>query len=120
MAFERRNQPLASKRTYFFRQLRYTAYAIGIISISLAIGTFGYQYFDNLSTLDGFYNASMILTGMGPVNPMVGSAAKIFSSLYAVFSGVAFLTTISILLSPAIHRFLHRLHIDEKDWNQSR
>jgi hypothetical protein len=117
MAFERKNQPLATRGIYFFRQMRYTAYALGIISVSLAIGTYGYQYFDHLSTLDGFYNASMILTGMGPVNPMVSPAAKIFSSLYAVFSGVAFLTTISILLSPAIHRFLHRLHIDEKDWN---
>jgi hypothetical protein len=117
MAFEHKNQPLATKQTYVFRQILYAAYAFGIISISLAIGTFGYQYFDQLSTLDGFYNASMILTGMGPVNPMVSPAAKIFSSLYAVFSGVAFLTTISILLSPAIHRFLHRLHIDEKDWN---
>jgi hypothetical protein len=116
MAFERKNQPLASKRTYFYRQMRYAVYAFGIIVISLGIGTLGYHYYDELSVLDGFYNASMILTGMGPVNPMVGPAAKIFSSLYAIFSGVAFLTTISILLSPAVHRFLHQLHLDEKDW----
>ena len=83
-----------------------------IIAFSLAIGVFGYCYFGDVSIVDGFYNASMILTGMGPVTPMQTDAAKIFASLYALFSGIAFLTTAAVLLAPAIHRVLHLLNLD--------
>jgi len=63
--------------------------------------------------VDALLNASMILTGMGPVSPLTSDAAKLFASAYAVFSGVAFLTTFSILIAPILHRILHRLHLNE-------
>ena len=110
--FEHRRQPLLSRRQYAHRQLRFLAYASMIIAFSLAIGVLGYCYFGDVSIVDGFYNASMILTGMGPVTPMQTDAAKIFASLYALFSGIAFLTTAAVLLAPAIHRVLHLLNLD--------
>jgi hypothetical protein len=67
-----------------------------------------------LDGVDSLLNASMILTGMGPVSPMPSDAAKVFASAYAVFSGVAFLTTFSILITPILHRILHRLHLNER------
>ena len=67
-----------------------------------------------LDGVDSLLNASMILTGMGPVSPMPSDAAKVFASAYAVFSGVAFLTTFSILIAPILHRILHRLHLNER------
>ena len=63
--------------------------------------------------VDSLLNASMILTGMGPVSLLPSDAAKLFASAYAVFSGVAFLTTFSILIAPILHRILHRLHLNE-------
>jgi hypothetical protein len=66
-----------------------------------------------LDGVDALLNASMILTGMGPVSPLTSDAAKLFASAYAVFSGVAFLTTFSILIAPILHRILHRLHLNE-------
>jgi hypothetical protein len=110
--FEHKRQPLISRRKFALRQLRFLGYATFIIGISLLLGTGGYCYFGEVSFVDGFYNASMILTGMGPVTPMKTDASKIFSSLYALYSGVAFLTTAAVLLAPAIHRFLHVLNID--------
>ena len=88
---------------------------MAILAVSLLIGTAGYAYFGNLSALDGFYNASMILTGMGPVDPIISNQGKIFASFYALYSGIAFLTTVAVMLAPAIHRFLHLLHIDSTD-----
>lgn len=67
-----------------------------------------------LDGVDSLLNASMILTGMGPVSPMPSDAAKLFASAYALFSGVAFLTTFSILIAPILHRILHRLHLNER------
>jgi hypothetical protein len=110
--FEHKRQPLLSRRHFAFRQLRFFLYATIIISLSLLLGTAGYCYYGQISMVDGFYNASMILTGMGPVTPMKSDSAKMFSSLYALYSGVAFLTTAAVLLAPAIHRFLHVLNID--------
>lgn len=54
----------------------------------------------------------MILTGMGPIDPMKTDAAKIFAGSYALFSGIAFLSTVAVLLAPVVHRFLHWIHLD--------
>lgn len=62
--------------------------------------------------MDAIYNASMILTGMGPVNPAPNNAAKLFASYYAIYSGVAFLTGVAIIFSPVAHRFLHKFKLD--------
>jgi hypothetical protein len=79
---------------------------------SLFIGVLGYHYYFAISWVDSLYNASMILTGMGPVNIAPNSAAKIFASIYAIYSGVAFLSGVAIILSPVAHRFLHRFRLD--------
>ena len=113
MAFEHKKQPLASLATFRRRMFKHMAGGALLIVFSLAIGSIGYCYFGQLPALDGFYNASMILTGMGPVNPMVHAAGKVFASLYALYSGVAFLTAVSIVLAPALHRLLHALHLDK-------
>lgn len=87
------------------------------LGVCLAIGTCGYYYFANLALIDAFHNASMILSGMGPVidNPTeIPEAGKIFSSLYALFSGVAFITNVGFFMAPAVHRFFHRMHLEEK------
>ena len=81
----------------------------------MSIGMVGYHYVAHLNGMDAFYNAAMILTGMGPVAPMETNAAKLFSGGYALFSGVIFLTTVAVLFAPLIHRFLHRMHLDEDE-----
>ncbi|MSU35262.1 MAG: hypothetical protein EXS36_09130 [Pedosphaera sp.] len=65
--------------------------------------------------MDAILNAMMILTGMGPVNPLNSDSAKFFASAYALFSGVVFITTAGILLTPIFHRVLHLLHIEQRD-----
>ncbi|MCC6726348.1 MAG: hypothetical protein IT258_17705 [Saprospiraceae bacterium] len=114
MKFEHKNQPLASHAQFRRRVLRHFLSGSVLIGFSLAIGTIGYCYFGQLSSVvDGFYNASMILTGMGPVNPMTCPEGKIFASIYALYSGIAFLTAVSIVVAPVLHRLLHRLHLDD-------
>lgn len=100
-------------RDFAKRMFRFFLISIGMISISLLIGILGYHYFADLGWIDSILNASMILTGMGPVDRLVTNGAKIFASFYALFSGVAFLTTIAVFLSPLLHRLLHVLHIEE-------
>lgn len=82
---------------------------------SLAIGTAGYCFFGKMPVVDGIYNASMILTGMGPVSPMETAGGKLFASIYALYSGVAFLGAVTVTIAPVVHRFLHALHVDERD-----
>ena len=113
MAFEHHRQPLASRRHFARRLLKFAGYSAAFLSASLLIGIVGYHELCGLGWVDSVLNASMILTGMGPVSPMPSNAAKLFASAYAVFSGVAFLTTFSILIAPVLHRVLHRLHLNE-------
>jgi hypothetical protein len=111
MAFEHHRQPLASRRHFARRLLMFAGYAGLFLAASLGLGVLGYHWLCGLGWVDAVLNASMILTGMGPVSPMPSDAAKLFASAYAVFSGVAFLTTFSILIAPVLHRVLHRLHL---------
>ena len=105
-------RPLPPRRHYARRLLRSFAMSAGLIVFSLGVGTVGYHLLGDLGWIDSEYNAAMILTGMGPVNPMHTDAAKLFASAYALFSGVAFLTSAGVLLSPMMHRFLHRFHLE--------
>ena len=111
MPFEHKAKPLLPRREYYKRVLRYTLFSILLIVGSLGIGIFGYHYFNQLSWIDALVNASMILTGMGPVDPLTNDAAKYFASFYSIFSGVVFLSTVAVFLSPIVHRFLHKLNI---------
>jgi hypothetical protein len=86
-----------------------------ILFISLLIGMIGYHYYFKLSWVDSLYNASMILTGMGPVDKALTTSGKIFASFYAIYSGVAFLTSVAIIFSPIVHRFLHKFKLDVEE-----
>lgn len=106
---------LLSKKDFGFKMLKLFSLSAIFITLSMAIGTIGYCYYGNLNFIDSFYNASMILTGMGPVDKMPNDSAKLFSSLYALYSGVAFLTSVAVLLSPIMHRALILFHLDETE-----
>jgi len=86
---------------------------LAVVSVALSIGILGYHGIAGLPWVDSILNASMILTGMGPVDPMKDTAAKLFASAYAIFSGVVFLSAIGIVLSPIFHRIIHAFHIDD-------
>lgn len=112
MAFEHKKEKLLPLPRFLMRQIRYALFSAGLVLISLLIGVAGYHFIGAISWLDSFHMASMILTGMGPVAEMKTTFAKIFSSLYALYSGVAFLSVSAIFFSPLIHRLLHILHLD--------
>jgi hypothetical protein len=109
---ENRNQPLISRSQFARRMARYTAFGLVFLCFSLGAGTAGYAFFANLPVVDAFLNASMILAGMGPVDKMETTGGKLFASIYAIYSGVAFLTFCGVLITPIYHRFIHRFHLD--------
>ena len=112
--YEHRKQRLAPMSVFYQRVLKNILLAGGVLFICLLIGVFGYHYTANIPWLDAIHNASMILSGMGPVVEIKTTGGKWFSSFYALFSGVVFITNIGIILAPAMHRMFHRLHIEDK------
>jgi hypothetical protein len=86
--------------------------AIAVIGASLLIGILGYHYYGGLAWLDALVNASMILGGMGPVDPVTRGAGKWFESAYALYSGIALLTSVGLIFAPAVHRLLHAFHVE--------
>ena len=110
--YERRNHPLLSRAKFVRRVGRHALIALVAIAIALGIGVIGYHSLGALPWIDSLLNASMILGGMGPVDPLKSSAAKIFASFYALFSGLAFIGIASLMVAPFAHRLLHRFHIE--------
>jgi len=110
--FEHQRQTLTATRHYVVRWLRSLAVAVCILLPSLGLGVLGYHFIGQLHWIDALLNASMILTGMGPVDPMQSAGAKLFAACYALFSGIVFITTAGVLLAPVVHRVLHRFHLE--------
>ena len=112
---ERRYKPLPPPEVY--RRHLATSGSVGLllIVISLAVGMAGYAYFEKIGFYDAFLNASMILSGMGPVLNPRSDAGKIFAGLYALYSGFAVLAIAAIMFAPVVRRFLHRFHLEEVD-----
>ena len=113
--FEHKSQPLLTRRQFAHRMALSALFALGFLGVSLVVGTIGYSHFADLPMIDAFLNASMILAGMGPVDKLDTTAGKLFAGIYAIYSGVAFLTFCGVLFTPVYHRFLHKFHLQLKN-----
>ena len=113
--YERKGDKLLSWPGFARRMALSFALTLAVVSVSLLAGVLGYRLIAGLPWVDALLNASMILAGMGPVDPMKGAASKLFASAYALFSGVVFLSAVAIVLSPVLHRVVHAFHVDEDE-----
>src|SRR5262249_53916698 len=112
LRFESRQQPLLS-REKFLRRLAHNIAAAGIlIGISLLIGMTGYHCFEDLPWIDAFANASMILSGMGPLGELKTWGGKLFAGCYALYGGLSLIRPTSVIMAPILHRVMHRLHLE--------
>ncbi len=115
LVYEHRHDKLAPVSVYVQRLIASGAIALVLIGIVLLIGVVGYHRLARLDWVDSLLEASMILGGMGPVNSLPNDSAKIFASIYALFSGLVFIAVMGIVLAPVVHRVMHKFHVDEKD-----
>jgi len=115
-SFERKYEKLAPSSLFFRRVLKFFGIACGMIGVVLLIGVAGYHWCAGFSWINSILEASMILGGMGPVNgdDLKTEGAKLFASAYALFSGLIFISSIGIGLSPIMHRLLHTFHLDKE------
>lgn len=115
--YERRRERLAPMHIFYRRLGKSMLIAFTILLLSLAVGILGYQItIPEFTWYDSLLNASMILSGMGPVidsNIILSNKAKVFASLYALFSGITFLSTFGVLIAPILHRVFHKFHLDD-------
>jgi hypothetical protein len=113
--YERKQQKIAPASVFMKRMVVHILMAVFLSAVALFIGIAGDHWIAGLGWADSLLEASMILGGMGPINPVMTTGAKIFASGYALFSGLVFIALIGIVLAPAVHRMLHTFHADEKD-----
>jgi hypothetical protein len=116
--FEHRRAPLAPRGVFVRRLVWHGLIAAGVVGVSLAIGAVGYRVSEGMSWLEATLNAAMILGGMGPVDQLQTTGGKVFAICYALYSGVAFLAIVAVMMGPVVHRFLHRFHLESKDKNR--
>ena len=117
--YEHRSKPLLPRREFYKRLARSFGLGLGLVVSALLIGMAGYHVFENMGWIDSFANASMILSGMGPLGELKTDTGKIFAGCYALFSGVAFLTSIGVVFAPVFHRFLHKFHLEASGASKS-
>lgn len=111
-AFEQKHQKVASLLVFAQRVGVFVLLATCIVALVLFIGIAGYHWVAGFDWIDALLEASMILGGMGPINPLKTTGAKIFASGYALFSGLVFIGIMGIVLTPVIHRILHKFHVE--------
>ena len=111
--FERKHEPVISRRRFYSRLGRSIGVGACLLGFSLGTGMIGYHLLEDMSWIDAFLNASMIMSGMGPVATLKTDAGKLFAGLYALYCGMALITAAAIILSPVVHRFFHRFHVED-------
>jgi hypothetical protein len=111
--YETRYHSLLPRRQFYERMARHIVLGLGLVAICLGIGMCGYHEFEKMGWTDAFVNAAMILSGMGPVSELKNDSGKVFAGCYALFSGLAFTVMVAIILAPAIHRALHKFHLED-------
>ena len=112
--FEHHSQELLPKRDFLLRMAKSAAIALAIMGSALGLGVLGYHHFQKLAWIDALLEASMILGGMGPIYAPENNGGKLFASFYALFSGIVFVSTASVLVAPVLHRMLHWLYTGHK------
>jgi len=112
--YEHSSEPLLPRRIFLGRVVRSFLVAAVVMGAWLLIGILGYHILAKLGWIDALLNASMILSGMGPVDTLPNNTSKVFASIYAIFSGVVFLSTSAILVAPVVHRLMHHFHLRRK------
>ncbi len=118
--YERRHHSVLPWRAFRWRLAVNVALGGGVIFLSLALGMAGYWWFEGFSFVQSFLNASMILSGMGPVDELTSDGGKIFAGFYALYSGLAVLAVAGLVFAPLIHRLLHHFHAaDDADASPS-
>lgn len=110
--YEYRHDRLLPRRKFYARLFRRGLVALATFTVCVGAGMAGYHHFEGMGWVDAYTNASMILSGMGPLDPIKTPGGRVFAGTYALFSGVAFLTTVGFFLLPALHRLLHKLHLE--------
>lgn len=113
--YETKSQPLLTKSEFLQRMLGNLAIAIGVIGLSLLGGMIGYHHFEGLNWIDSYAEASMILSGMGPLSQLKTTGGKIFAGSYALYSGLLIIITTGFLLSPIVHRIMHSFHLEDDE-----
>lgn len=111
--YEPKSHPPLPRRQFVQRLLRHAAVALALLLFSLLLGMAGYAYFESLPWRDAFLNAAMLMGGMGPVNAPQTDGGKLFAGLYALYAGLFLLIIAGIVLTPIVHRVMHRFHWEE-------
>jgi hypothetical protein len=112
--YEQHEHRLLAWPDFLRRAGRHSLWAFLILLCAVGFGTVGYHTAGKLHWIDAFLNASMILAGMGPVDRMESTSAKLFAALYALFSGLVFVGVIGIIVAPWVHRVFHWFHLEER------
>lgn len=111
--YEHHKEPLISQLKFVMRLARHFGLLSILLSVSLFVGTLGYHFIEGMGWIEAFYNASLIMSGMGPAEGLVSDAGRLFASLYALYSGFFLVGAVGFLLAPVFHRVLHVVHLDK-------
>jgi hypothetical protein len=111
--YERHTERMLTPRQFAGRMARHGGIVVGLVVVSLAAGIVGYMGFARMSWVDAFLNSAMLLGGMGPVGDLPTDGAKIFAGCYALYAGLAFIASVTIVMAPVVHRIAHRFHVDK-------
>ena len=114
MFYESRHKRPIAFRMFLLRVLKHILFAQLFVVFSLAIGMWGYEYYEHMAWRDAFVNSAMLLGGMGPIKTDgLSDGGKVFAGLYALYAGLILIIVIGIVMAPLIHRIMHVFHWEE-------
>ncbi len=107
--------PLSSF-TVFAKRVIFSA-LLGLTAVMCVVGTgmIGFHYIEALSWIDSYLQSAMFFGGLGTEYTIQSWWGKFFAATYAIVCPFGLIASVTILLMPFLHRFLHKFHLDERD-----
>ena len=112
--FEHKKEPVLPHSQFLQRMLRCACMALLLLMLTIGTGTLAYHVFEGQAWIDAMLNAVMIMSGLGLEGELKTSAGKLFTAIFALLSAFAFYSTLAILFTPLLHRFLHHFHLGKE------
>ncbi|EJJ3932101.1 hypothetical protein VQZ80_004647 [Salmonella enterica] len=109
---EKFSQELLSLDKFLLRVGRFALRAAGIFLLGIIPGIIGFMMTEGLSFAEAALNAVSMAGSQGVHFPPVSTGGKYFIALYGFYLQAVFFVALGVLISPFVHRIIHRWHLD--------
>ena len=110
---EKFTKELMRMEHFVLRVLRFYFLALLVFFIGLLPGIIGFYFIEGHSIMESMLNALSMLSVQAIEPAPITQTGRFFIAIYGLFLQSVFIISIGLIVTPFIHRILHKWHLEE-------